>query len=306
MQACRTEMALLGEQSLLEPIDIVLHAGAHKTATTHLQQLFYQYADKIQSRGTSFVGPRHLRRAGQSLKAALGAAPGQDRDAVLSQRLGDARGLLVSEENALGMIIAPDGQLAHKRLYPTAPHRLTTLAKGLKPHRLHLAVGLRNPADLLVSAYAQALMAGNYRSWEDFIGDVDPVAMEWSGILERLAQSGHFASIVVWRYEDYHAVFHDVVAHLLGPDHPIGPVNLNRKSHEGLSGAAVDACARWYADGHRGRLGTVAREDFPISDSTPRFSPWSDTVQDTVAQGYADDMARLETIPGITVLKPTR
>ncbi|MEO0358032.1 MAG: hypothetical protein AAF386_07015 [Pseudomonadota bacterium] len=288
----------------MTPIDIVIHCGAHKTATTHLQQSFYAQETQLARAGIRFLGPRHLRGRGKSLRDHLGLDAGQDQDKVLGDLVQGATSLLMSEENFMGLIINQDGRLAHDTLYPNGARRLINVSRRLAHHRVHLALAVRNPADLLVSAYAQALLAGHYRTWDDFVAGLDPAKLTWSDLIAPIAKAGTFDTITVWQFENYPKIVPDVLTCLLGQGHPQINIDPMHKSHEGLSDQAVAACAKRFDAGERGRLGALARKDFPVSGACPKYAPWPQSVVKATAASYAQDVARIQDLPQVTVLKP--
>jgi hypothetical protein len=73
--------------------------------------------------------------------------------------------------------------------------------------------------------------------------------------------------------------------------------------HPGLSEQAVQACCTWHAAGYGGRLGAVAREDFPISDANPKFAPWPEELLRESQAAYGQDVEALVRAPKITVLE---
>lgn len=73
--------------------------------------------------------------------------------------------------------------------------------------------------------------------------------------------------------------------------------------HPGLSEQAVQACCTWHAAGYGGRLGTVAREDVPISVANPKFTPWREELLRESQAAYGQDIAALVRAPKITVLE---
>jgi len=154
---------------LTDAIDIYFHIGAHKTATTHLQGCFRRHPLLLKEHGALFLGPRRLRGGQEDLSHVLGVGPDQDRDQVFSDLIADHTKLILSEENFIGLMVDQQGQLETSALYPKAGERLARIAEKLHPHRLHLLLGVRNPASFVVSLYSQALMRGTFQTWEAFV-----------------------------------------------------------------------------------------------------------------------------------------
>ena len=102
--------------------------------------------------------------------------------------------------------------------------------------------------------------------------------MKWSDILHPIAKISGIAKVLIWRYQDYHRVFPQVLNTLSGQPRPEVPSQLEKRVYAGFSEWAEHAYCTWHAAGYGERLGPVAREDFPISDAYPRFAPWPEEL----------------------------
>ncbi|MDB4019087.1 hypothetical protein N9491_00580 [Planktomarina temperata] len=210
---------------------------------------------------------------------------------------------MISEENIIGgfkdLMNGPNREM----IYPKAIERLTRLAQLVAPNPLHIAMAVREPCSYYVSVYNQLLLSGRFQTWERFSKGLDPTAVKWSDILRPMAKIPGVAQVSIWRYEDYHRVFPQVLDRLLGQPRPEIPSLLEKRLHAGLSERAVNACCTWYAAGYGGRLGAVAREDFPISDVYPKFAPWPEALVRESQAAYGQDIDALGRAHEITVLE---
>ena len=285
-------------------IKITIHAGAHKTATTHLQNRLLENENLFAKGGCSYLGPEKIREEFGTLWKALGR---KEKNQQQKRKLADlAAGqprLLISEENIIGgfkdLMNGPNREM----IYPKAIERLTRLAQLVAPNPLHIAMAVREPCSYYVSVYNQLLMSGRFQTWERFSKGLDPTAVKWSDILRPMAKIPGVAQVSIWRYEDYHRVFPQVLDRLIGQPRPEIPSLLEKRLHAGLSERAVNACCTWHAAGYGGRLGAVAREDFPISDVYPKFAPWPEALVRESQAAYGQDIDALGRAHEITVLE---
>ncbi|MGB0798349.1 MAG: hypothetical protein ACPGRD_03410 [Planktomarina sp.] len=278
-------------------LDVVFHVGAHKTATTHLQAIFSENARKLRTHGVRYLGPTEVREEFGSVEGAIGEERG------IKALVGDANRLLVSEENMIGRCFGAKGLMRRGAFYRMGAERLTKLTSSMVSHRNHLAVAVREPSAFLTSLYSQVLFSGTYVPWKQFLGDADPMHKRWSDTILPLLDAAPWDTVTIWKYEDYHTVFPQILTSLLGEGHPEIPQKLDIRRHPGLSQAAVDACARWHGEGYTGMLGHIAREDYPVSDEHPAFQPWSRAEVRLSKRAYRDDMAILAAHPKVTVLQ---
>jgi len=295
---------------LARPISVSLHVGVHKTASTHLQKTLARNASLLRDNGVGFVGPESLRQPGQSLQALFGlgdradAPGGHDAQAQLRRLAGDgAARLVISEENALGPMV---GEGAPGPLYPNADLRIERLIRALAPSPVRLFVGLREPAGWLASVYRHKLFNGSYPTFDDFAGGVDPAALRWSNLIERLRRVGGVGRLYIWRQEDYPAVAGPVFRRMLG--WKLGPqvARIEGRVNEGLSHKAVEQLLRWgESDDPRGAA-RKARALFPITTPESRFAPWPAAVLARSRAAYDADIARIADIAGADLLRPAR
>ena len=285
-------------------IKIIIHAGAHKTASTHLQNRVLENENLVVKSGCSYLGPEKIRDQFGTLWRALGRSdtPDEQKRKLAALAAGQPR-LVISEENIIGgfkdLMNGPNRAI----LYPKAVERLARLAQLVAPNPLHIAMAVREPSSYYVSVYNQLLLSGRFQTWERFSKGLDPTAIKWSDILRPIAEIPGVAAVSIWRYEDYHRLLPQILNTLLGQPRPDIPLHMEKRMHEGLSERAVQACCTWHAAGYDGRLGAVAREDFPVSDAYPKFSPWPEELMRESRAAYGRDIEALGRAGNITVLE---
>ena len=249
------------------------------------------------------MGPEKIREEFGTLWKALGRAEKNQQQKKLADLAAGQPRLLISEENIIGgfkdLMNGPNREM----IYPKAIERLTRLAQLVAPNPLHIVMAVREPCSYYVSVYNQLLMSGRFQTWERFSKGLDPTAVKWSDILRPMTKIPGVAQVSIWRYEDYHRVFPQVLDALLGQPRPEIPSLLEKPMHIGLSEQAVNACCTWHAAGYGGRLGAVAREDFPISDTYPKFAPWPEELVRESQAAYGQDIDVLGRAHEITVLE---
>ena len=285
-------------------IKIIIHAGAHKTASTHLQNRVLENENLVVKSGCSYLGPEKIRDQFGTLWRALGRSdtPDEQKRKLAALAAGQPR-LVISEENIIGgfkdLMNGPNRAI----LYPKAVERLARLAQLVAPNPLHIAMAVREPSSYYVSVYNQLLLSGRFQTWERFSKGLDPTAVKWSDILRPIAEIPGVAAVSIWRYEDYHRLLPQILNTLLGQPRPDIPLHMEKRMHEGLSERAVQACCTWHAAGYDGRLGADAREDFPVSDAYPKFSPWPEELMRESRAAYGRDIEALGRAGNITVLE---
>lgn len=286
-----------------------IHLGAHKTASTHLQQALRARRAALDAAGVVYLGPAELRKGPLALGAVArgdgAAVEGQLRRA-LHVHLQLGRRLLLSDENLLGPLL-PQGHLPVEQLYPQAEARLSRILRAAGQEAATVFLALRDPAGFLVSSYSQRLMSGRLLPFQDFLAGRDLAQVRWSELVARLAALPKVARMVIWRFEDYPEVAPQVLAEMLPPSLAAQVRVSMGRVNQGLSQAAHDALMR----GKGGltvpqarALAASLRKEFPKSPDAPGFMPVSleDLAQSRAA--YAADVARVAAIPAVRYLVP--
>ncbi|MDF1728947.1 MAG: hypothetical protein P1U53_14485 [Sulfitobacter sp.] len=174
-------------------MDVILHVGAHRTATTSFQRYAGEQRSWMGAQGITYWGPAHCRRT---------LFPGLFRTAAVNRwrqaarraegRIGmhcaraDAAGteqLLVSDENMLGSSVQC---LRHRRLYPASGERMARLVEAFGGRLTRVVISLRAQDLWWSSAAALTLSRGHplpspaaceaishsRRGWRDVITDM--------------------------------------------------------------------------------------------------------------------------------------
>lgn len=280
---------------------IVLHLGAHKTASTHLQQAL--------KRARPFAGarvfvPDDLRKDGLRLQDWLHrGVEDAGHEAALRSAFAVAGRLVISEENILGQSPGAVHRAAGP-LYPRSAERLEKLVRVLPEGPVTLALALREGAGFLASCYSQALMAGRVAPYAALFGALDPAAPGWEGLVAGLAAALPAARLVIWDHADWPAVAPAVAQALLGPGARLAlPTG---RAHPGLTAPAVAAllAAAPPQEAEARDLARDLRAKFPREAGHPPFQPHDPATRARAAAAHAALMARLGAWPGVTWLRP--
>ena len=188
------------------PIEWRLHIGAHKTATTHLQDILAANRHQLAVAGFDYF-PRNLVRQSK-LASVINQNYWQTQrpysrrisleELVMPLRSGPEK-IIVSEEN----IIGNSAQLL-RGLYPDLQSRLVPWSSTMDERKTTVFVSLRNFADVLPSAYSQALRDGSvippFRQFLAFWLEKRP---KWSQFISRVREVFPNSRLRVWTFDEY-------------------------------------------------------------------------------------------------------
>lgn len=279
-----------------------VHIGAHKTGTTHIQDTLALRLGALAGHGVDYPTRETLRRA--RLASCVRPAGGKLKDlgwirnlrrAWVLSRIRSDRGLptlLVSEEQIVGL---SDGLLGPV-LYPEAEARLRKLREFTRGEPTVVILTVRNPADIIPSAYSQCLRAGarGLPSIEQIRRQALAAPPSWTDLLRRIRKGFPEAELMVCPFEDYIAnpgPYLDLIA-----GKPVGdwPALAAPASTRGLSAPSIRRILELDPGLSRrdriARCARIAAED----KGGERFRPFPDDEVAALTRAYADDLSAME------------
>jgi hypothetical protein len=280
-----------------------IHLGAHKTATTHLQETLTAVRSELAARGIDFIPNQLVRR--QKLARTLWRSrpvarlpivgPARMREAIETTvaplRLGPAT-VVLSEENIVGV---PE-QILTVPFYPQAALSVARLASLGPKADLVFFLSIRSYDTLLPSAYAEALKhapapAGGFARIKARLLAAPP---SWYDLVARLRAAAPGVPLRIWRQEDYRANAREIMETVCGCE--LGPLpELSDPSWtRSPSATAIAEVERLPAA--LPREDWVARVRAIYAAAAPgedRFRPFDQAEQRRLRADYEADLARI-------------
>lgn len=179
--------------------DAILHLGAHKTATTSLQEWLLQNGDTLKKRGVASVS-----EYAAIVKATEGWAFLRDRaTADIVRRLVDERRsdpsirrVVYSFEGHLGPAVFRSGS----GFYPNRKNPIQYLKDAFADLRVGIVYGVREQAGMIESCYVQHVQEGNAVQFSDYIAPLDLDTLSWQPVLDDLEAAFGAENIAVIRF----------------------------------------------------------------------------------------------------------
>jgi hypothetical protein len=275
------------------------HVGAHKTATTMLQNFLWDRRAELRRRGVSLIGRLEMTRD-VGLGPALLADPGP-----FTRRVDDFRRspnytlLLASDEQIIGQPFPPAGD---GRIYPDARRNAAALARILAPLPTRIVIMLRPQDQFVESYYLQTVQGGGTESFAQYLERVDLDALSWRPVIAALTDAFGADAVTVRDFgsirdgqEQFITGFLRALDERLDLD-PHYPGSHNRGLSERGVRMALDANAIL-----RKPSDVVAVRDFlqlhfsNAAYARPRF--FSDEQKQALRDRYADEYAELVAQP---------
>lgn len=196
------------EKTGFATMNVHVHLGVHKTATTFLQAQLQQNRALMVDGGIRYAGLSAVRPAFTALFDRLawadrvGAAATRPilarRLEALIQSQGRGDTFILSDENLLGLIAA---NYWTGRLYPGARRRMMMLKALLKGRQTHYFLSIRRYPDYLTSSWLQLAARGRAPTFERYLAKFAPGSRGWAEIVADMAEVCGPDRLTVWTYD---------------------------------------------------------------------------------------------------------
>lgn len=277
-----------------------LHIGLHKTATTHLQDSLLAATATLRRHDVGYVGRDEVQRTGLLRYIRAGEfhrwglterLQHRSPESFLRSRLlGSTRGcerVVISEERVLGRAVD-----LIEGVYPNLETYLTTL-RSIMGDDAVLYLSLRNQADVLPSAYCQALRShSSPRPFAAIADDWVTSPPRWTTLIERIRNVMLGVQIKVWTYEQYVADPMRVMSALTGLPSWSNEAPLARPERTARLSAPAVAHLESLQGETPQRVRAAAAEAVHLSGDP--FDPLSDDDKRALRRAYDLDMAEIK------------
>jgi hypothetical protein len=286
-------------------LEVRLHLGAHKTATTHLQQILFRNRARLTEARIHYIELYRLREiftrplsmsVGNTVPSlvssmqTLRSAIHDELRKVAEEEQKQFETLIVSDEN-----IMDDHPISPKtgRLYDSRRNRLNQVKRVFQECPITVVFSMRNYNGFYPSAYAQLIKQGWSISYRDFLRKLDVENNRWPSVVSDLSDVFGRDRIHLFRYEDYPGNLDLVLESIVGRK-----LDLEFDAAEvvypslGLKGIKVLLAARnILSTTERKRLGGYLATDFVFDSDPGKLS-----IDDPVLRDLLDRMYRRDEI----------
>jgi hypothetical protein len=278
------------------PAELHLHIGAHKTATTHLQDILAANRTYLLDRGILYLPRILVRQMGlvqavnsNYLKAEKAPALAPSLEKIIRLQKPGTKRLIVSEENILGGCID-----LLDCLYPTINERLLPWSTIPNQDNITLYISIRNHVDILPSAYSQALRDGSKTlRFDVYLNKWLHDKPSWHTLINEMRSVFPLAKIVVWTFEKYIKENAEIIARICGARLPKIDMRIPEAT-KSLSNDAVvsiqdiDPGLDWTA------RTKMMREIIEADKSVDKFNPLSIAERNELHQNYLSDVETIK------------
>jgi hypothetical protein len=286
-----------------------IHIGAHKTATTHVQETLALLRPGLLAKGVDFIPNRELRGVGvavaltrRHVEARVPFLRGRMVRRTLDARLAPLRAgpatLVLSEEKLIG----GSQHVFSEPIYPQLERTVRLLATLGSGAELTLFLSIRSFDAQLPSAYVQELkymtpIAGGFENLRRRVLARPP---SWFEMVRRIRTVAPGVPLRIWRQEDYRGHSREILSALCGldvgpPPAIADPARTKSPDLEAIRAAEALPLEMPVAERQR-RVREIFAAAAEAEDGGERFQPFTPDERTRLQAAYADDIARIEAL----------
>ncbi|MCC5976166.1 MAG: hypothetical protein JJT81_19235 [Rubellimicrobium sp.] len=271
-------------------MDIILHCGAHRCATTSFQRLLEANRAALSAAKVAIWTPGRL-RAGLFDGVILPpdrVTPGDDRRAARAAadialerawlRQAGISSLVLSEENLMGSVRL---NLAAGLLYPDLADRVLRLRRALAGPWSRIGLSIRRYDQYWSSALSFALAAGRLPARRALPGALARQPRRWRDVIVDLARVAPEAEILVFPHELFAPRPDQQLSRLIARPLPFHPLGLGQRCNRSPDAGQLRAILSM-----RGKAACA----LGIPDESRPWMPFTATERQAMALTYAADI----------------
>lgn len=180
---------------------VVFHLGAHKTATTYIQNTLWKNKSKLANNKIAYI-PLNIMRSGiTSYIVRQDFNPKEFYNLIISNlEFEDYEILIISDENIIGGI---NDIQASKQIAPLAKQRIEKIVSAFSDsHEIYCHFAVREYASYYASIYCECLRhLKKYETFETFLEGFNYLQFSWQNIINELVNVIDLDNLFVYSFE---------------------------------------------------------------------------------------------------------
>jgi len=279
---------------------MIMHIGAHKTATSYMQKKLALNVELLNRRNIHY-DPLDIFR--KEFTPLLNENVTRESEWIRELR-GTARAMniLVSEENIMGV---PGDLVREGQYYIRARARLVRACQLLGNDTPEIYLALREYSGFTVSMYSEYIRHREFLKFDDYLKIYDASGFTWVRVIEDIFAAVPGAKVSVWDFSNFRKIEKDVFQAMLGfdPDifhNPEGPV---RESFSEVAVRAFEALSGALSHAEMKKLINPIARNLPKGELYPAFDPHLPETKERMRAQFKADLAMIaERFPQVTFI----
>ena len=277
---------------------MIMHIGAHKTATSYMQKKLAQNIELLARRNIHYDPLDTIRKEFTPILNDRQAAPS---DWVFELRsTAKSMNVIISEENIMGV---PGDIVREGHYYVWAQPRLKRACRLLDVETPEIFLAVREYAGFTVSMYSEYIRHRQFLKFADYLQIYEKSNFSWLRVIEDIFTAVPGAKLSVWDFGNFRKIEKQVFQAILGfdPDilqSPEGPV---RESFSEVAVRAFEALSGALSHAEMKKL--INARNLPKGADYPAFDPHQPETKELMkAQFKADVAAIRERFPQVAFI----
>ena len=289
---------------------VIIHAGAHETDEDRLLKCLISNRPLLSQDGTAVPSPSSYRKLMRELLHAAEDGPIRPdaRSVFLKEVVGDSTPERLVLSN-FGFFGTPKMSIASGQLYKAAQWRLQVFQEVFEVDEIELFMAIRNPATFIPAIINKA----SDGEILERINSIDPAAVRWSEMFERIHAAMPDIPITVWCNEDTPLIWAELIREMAGLDLAAKIDGEFALAQEIMTAAGAERFTSFLAsrpnltESQKRRVIVAFLDKFADDDIVEEevdIPGWTEDLVDHLSTLYDDDLRAIRKIPGITVITP--
>jgi hypothetical protein len=279
---------------------MILHIGAHKTATSYMQKKLAQNIDLLARRNIHYDPLETFRKEFTPIL--------NDKQATPSEWVFELRStaksmnVIISEENIMGV---PGDIVREGHYYVWAQPRLKRTCTLLGHDTPEIFLALREYSGFTVSMYSEYIRHRQFMKFADYLEIYEKSAFSWVRVIDDIFTAIPGAKLTVWDFGNFRKIEKDIFQAMLGfdPDvlqSPEGPV---RESFSDAAVRAFEALSGALTHAEMKKLIAPIARNLPKGELHSAFDPHVPETKDRMRAQFKTDLATIaERYPAVTFI----
>lgn len=281
-------------------LTINLHLGAHKTATTYIQNILTSNYKTLNKKGIYSSTPSELRGGWLDHTLNNNTVNQSDKHQPSKEGL-----WIISEENILGV---PNDFKTSYEMYPRASNRLLTLKETLGNTSITVFLSIRCYHSFYRSCYLEVVRNKGYLNFSDYYDEQRFKNNNWVHVIEKITENFPESDIILWCYEEFTNLEQTILKKLTGLE-SLAELDIDsskEKKRTSLSNRALKELIAVSTLTPRSSTPEVVEAlnlKYPTHKKNQPFMPFSQVEITRFKEKYNNDIEEIKTrFPGIIFL----
>lgn len=289
----------------------IYHIGLHSTDEDRALRCLLRNDTTLKKQGTVIAKPGQFRPVlRQAMIELKGARPSEEMQDHILEEITDLdapKRVVFSNDSFL---CVPRRAVKGGQLYPLVGERAPWIRNLFPDHPAEFVLALRNPATMIPAIQARF---ADQEPFEAFLERIDPEALSWVNMIQRLRAVVPDCQITVWCNEDSPLVWPEILQALSGFEDPMSLDGVNDFPESLMSQEGVTRM-RNYLDGHaaaepahRRRIVSAFLDKYAREDAVEESFDLPDWTEDRIARltgRYVADVEQIAEMDGIHFISP--